>query len=255
VTLLLSADEPAAFTLAQPAGCSVFVITCDHASRRIPRALGTLGIGPADLASHIAWDIGAAGVATRLAARLDAVAILQNYSRLAIDCNRPLDAVDSIARQSAGVRVPGNEDLGAADIEARRREIFLPYHDALSNILEQRAAAAPVLISIHSFTPVYGGISRPWHCAVLYNRDGRLAVALRDLLRSDGLLRVGENEPYAMQDASDYTVPVHGEARGLVHLELEIRQDLIAGADGQELWARRLSELLPRALEVVTSQR
>lgn len=252
---LLAADEPAAFTIGQPAGRSVFLIACDHASRRIPRALGTLGVEPAELATHIAWDIGAAGVASGLAARLDATVILQNYSRLVIDCNRPPEAVDSIAQQSAGVRIPGNENLGPADIAARQEGIFLPYHGALRDILERRVTGASVLISIHSFTPVFSGIHRPWDCAVLYNRDSRLALALGDLLRSDGLLRVGENEPYAMRDATDYTVPVHGEARGLIHVELEIRQDLIADVNGQESWAQRLAELLPKALEVVTSQR
>jgi predicted N-formylglutamate amidohydrolase len=252
---LLTSREPSAVAIEQPRGSSAFVLACDHASARIPESLGSLGLTPADRMSHIAWDIGAAGVARGLAAMLDATLALQNYSRLAIDCNRPLTAFDSIAQVSGGVIIPGNAALTPDDVARRQQAIFVPYHDALCDILEQRAGRNSVLVSVHSFTPVFLTISRPWHCAVLYNRDGRLAVALRDLLQRDGLLRVGENEPYAMLDTSDYTVPVHGEARGLVHVELEIRQDLIADARGQEHWAQRLAEMLPQALEVVARQR
>jgi predicted N-formylglutamate amidohydrolase len=254
-TQLLNSREPRAVTIERPHASSAFVLACDHASARIPESLDSLGLQPEDLASHIAWDIGAGGVARRLAALLDATLVLQNYSRLVIDCNRPLAAFDSIAQVSGGVSIPGNAQLTPDDVQHRQEAIFVPYHDALRDIMEQRGARASVLVSVHSFTPLFLATSRPWHCAVLYNRDGRLAIALRDLLRRDGLLRIGENEPYAMLDASDYTVPVHGEARGLVHVELEIRQDLIADAAGQEHWAQRLADLLPQALGVVARQR
>ncbi|MEO7774269.1 MAG: N-formylglutamate amidohydrolase [Steroidobacteraceae bacterium] len=248
---LLSPDEPPACSIEHEQGASSFLLVCDHASHRIPRMLGGLGLPAAELMTHIAWDIGAAAVAQRLAQRLQATLVLQNYSRLVIDCNRPLDAPDSVAITSGGVEVPGNRALSSEQRLMRQNEVFLPYHGAIRDILDRRAQGPPaVLVSVHSFTPIFLGDSRPWHCGVLYNRDARLALALRDLLRSD-FLRVGENEPYAMRDSSDYTVPVHGEARGLAHVELEIRQDLISDDRGQEEWATRLALMLPQALEVV----
>jgi predicted N-formylglutamate amidohydrolase len=165
-----------------------------------------------------------------------------------IDCNRPPGSPTSIAPLSEGTSIPGNENISAADAEQRRREIFAPYHAAIEKHLEARKNRPTVLISLHSFTPVYAGIPRPWQAGVLYNRDSKLAHALRDLLHAPGDLIVGDNEPYSVTDDTDYTIPVHGEKRGLEHVAIEIRQDLIAHDDGQAYWAHRLAEALPKAI-------
>lgn len=248
--VLLQPGDPAPFELLNPAGSSPWLFVVDHAGQAIPRALGDLGLPPGEIDRHIGWDIGVAGVARHLAAELGAWTILQTYSRLVIDCNRPLDSPTLVVVTSDGTAVPANAPLDPAQREARVREIFAPYHARVARTLDERrdAARPTLLVTLHSFTPAMGGIARPWHCGVLYHRDARLAHALRDMLQAEGDLVVGDNQPYAVSDTSDYAVPVHGEARGLPHVELEIRQDLIADDAGQQLWAQRLARLL-RSLE------
>lgn len=250
---LLDDDEPAPYTVICESGSSPFLLTCDHAGRTIPRRLQSLGLPDAELTRHIAWDIGAAGVTVKLAALLDAFAILQNYSRLVIDCNRPLVSPTSIATLSEHTVIPGNLHLGKHDAEVRAAEIFWPYHRRITAELDARAARVQptVLITVHSFTPVFKGDARAMHAGVLYNRDARLAHCLLNVLRGNTGLTVGDNQPYSVSDASDYAIPVHGEQRGLLHAEIEIRQDLIADEAGQQLWAQRLSDALPRALREV----
>ncbi len=247
---LLGADDPAPFTVHRAHGDSPFVLIADHAGQRIPARLGDLGLSQSELDRHIGWDIGIAGLAERLSEKLDAFAILQTYSRLVIDCNRPLEAPGSIVAVSDGTAVPGTEGLDDDARTARALEIFAPYHARITQELDRRSeeTPAPVLISLHSFTPVFAGFVRPWHTGVLYHRDTRLAHALRDALRAEAGLVVGDNEPYAVSDTSDFAVPVHGEQRGLLHVELEIRQDLIADTAGQEEWAERLARILPGLL-------
>lgn len=251
---LLDADDAPAFTVHNADGASPFVLIADHAGRRIPARLGDLGLPPQELDRHIGWDIGIAGVTERLSHKLDAFAILQTYSRLVIDCNRPLHAPGSIVTTSDGTVVPGNQCLDEEAKAARALEIFAPYHARITQELDLRSAGAvpPVLIAMHSFTPVFAGFARPWHAGVLYHRDTRLAHALLHALRGEPGLDVGDNEPYAISDNSDFAIPVHGEQRGLLHVELEIRQDLIADEAGQELWAERLARLLPPLLRNLT---
>ena len=246
---LITADEPAAFTIERPQGRSEFLLVCDHASRLVPHSLGSLGLDDTQLASHIAWDIGAAGVAKRLSTALDATLLLQSYSRLVIDCNRPPGSESSIPTRSEYVRIAANEGLTTADVAARVTEIFAPYHAAISTVLDQRRAAGTrtVLISMHSFTPVYLGESRPWKIGLMFRKDLRLGHALLELLRQDVSLQAGENLPYAISDDTDYTIPVHGEARRLPHVGIEIRQDLVTDTLGQQEWATRLASLLPLA--------
>ena len=253
--LLLAADEPAAFALEREHGASPFLLICDHASRRIPRALGDLGVSQADLQRHVAWDIGAAGVATRLAAALDAFAITQNYSRLVIDCNRPLDAPGSIVARSEATDIPGNANIDAAAAAMRAREIFLPYHARIAAELDRRAAQGrqTTLISVHSFTPVYHGVARPWQIGMLYGRDARVAHRLLGIIRAEGGWNVGDNEPYAVTAATDYAIPVHCETRGIAHVGLEIRQDLIAHDAGQDEWATRIAAWLKAIAPDVTA--
>jgi predicted N-formylglutamate amidohydrolase len=246
---LLGGGDPPPVRVLRPGGGSDFFLTADHAGRAIPRLLGDLGLPPSDLQRHIAWDIGVAHVTETLSQALDASAVLQAYSRLVIDCNRHPAWASAIPTTSELTAIPGNENIAPAEREARRREIFLPYHQRIAELLDARVAAGrrTVLIAMHSFTPVFRGETRTIDIGILYNRDRRLADTLLDLLRAEGDLAVGDNAPYAITDASDYTVPVHGEGRGLPHVEIEIRQDLIGDDAGQAAWAARLARLLPLA--------
>lgn len=250
---LLADDEPPACELVNEAGAGHFFLACDHASRRIPRALGSLGLAEPELSQHIAWDIGAAAVARRLAGLLDAALILQNWSRLVIDCNRPPQMPDSVPPKSGGIEIPGNTGINDAERSRRRRAIFDPYHARMRYELNRRSAARrlTVLVAIHSFTPNYLGFERPWHCGLMHRRDTRFAQALLPLLRAEPGFCVGDNEPYAMTDKSDYTLPVHGEGRRILHVGIEMRQDLVAEEAGQIEWAERLARILPAALATV----
>jgi predicted N-formylglutamate amidohydrolase len=246
---LLAADEPAPVSVHNENGLSPFLIVADHAGTSIPRALGRLGVSESDCGRHIAWDIGIAGVCRHLAEALDATLVQQNYSRLVIDCNRTPGSETSIPEISELTSVPGNVRLSQDQKAARIREIFRPYHARIETELDRRRKAGrpAALIAMHSFTPVFWNLARPWHAGVLYNRDSRMAHRLIALLKgADGLV-VGDNEPYTVTDASDYTIPVHGERRGLHHVAIEIRQDLIGDDKGQREWATLLARLLPWA--------
>ena len=246
---LLDADEPPPFIAERFEGGSHFVILVDHASRRIPRRLGGLGLPEAELARHIAWDIGALGVARRMAEALDAPLVAQNYSRLVIDCNRDPAVATSIPTVGESIAIPGNIGLGEAEITARRVEIFEPYHQCVRALLDRRASAGrpTILVAQHSMTNIFKGVRREMHAAVLYNRDRRFAGLVLDRLRAEPGLVIGDNEPYFVSDETDFSVPRHGEARGLPHVEIEIRQDLIGEATGQAEWSDRLCRTLQSA--------
>jgi predicted N-formylglutamate amidohydrolase len=246
---LLAADEPAPVTVHNENGLSPFLIVADHAGNCMPRALGRLGISETDCERHIAWDIGIAAVSRLVADALDATLVQQNYSRLVIDCNRAPGSEESIPEISERTPVPGNIGLSEGGKAARVREIFRPYHDRIESELDRRRQAGrpAALIAMHSFTSVFMGVARPWHAGVLYNRDPRFAHLLMALLKREEGLVVGDNEPYSVTDASDYTIPVHGEQRGLHHVAIEIRQDLIADDKGQRAWGALLPRLLPQA--------
>ncbi len=246
---LLSSDEPTPFEVIECGGQSPFLFTADHAGRYIPKTLGNLGVPEAELSRHIAWDIGIAAVSRLVAERLGSFLILQPYSRLVIDCNRPPDAESSIAELSEHTEIPGNKGLTAAERAERRRVVFDPYHARIEAELSRRAATGQptVVVAMHSFTPSYKGSERRWEAGVLYNRDSRLALRLRGLLLAEGLV-VGDNEPYFVSDESDYGIPRYGEQRGNLHVELEIRQDLISSPDGQQRWCDILCRTLPAAV-------
>jgi predicted N-formylglutamate amidohydrolase len=218
----------------------------DHASRRIPHRLGDLGLPASELRRHIAWDIGSLAVARKVAAALDAPLIAQNYSRLVIDCNRDPEVASSIPTMSESVEIPGNIGLSAEELAARRAEIFEPYHDQIRALLDQRLAAhrPTILVAQHSMTNIYKGVRREMHAAILYNRDRRFAGLVLDRLRRETDLLIADNEPYFVSDATDYTIPRHGEARGLPHVEIEIRQDLLLDEAGQTAWAQRITQAL-----------
>lgn len=242
---LLAHDEVPSVLEENAESTSPFFFTCDHYGRLIPRALGDLGVPEHERERHIAWDIGIAGVATQLAREMNVHLIAQRYSRLVIDCNRPFTSPGSIPLVSEATEISGNGGLSAEQVSARRRAIFMPYHARISQALDARHARGQptILVSLHSFTPVYAGIKRPWHIGTLYHRHTQLPSMLRDALRAEGDLIVGDNEPYAADDATDYTIPVHAEKRGLVNTGIEIRQDLIAEETGQQQWAQRLARI------------
>jgi predicted N-formylglutamate amidohydrolase len=229
---LLAAGEPPPVALYNATGPSPFLLVTDHAGNRMPRALGRLGIAQAECERHIAWDIGIAGLGRLLADALGAMLIQQNYSRLVIDCNRPPGSAASIPEISELTPIPGNVGVTEIGKAARAREIFWPYHQRIETELDRRKRAG-----------------RSWHAALLYNRDPRLARSLLALLKEEPGLIVGDNEPYSVTDATDYTIPVHGERRGLPHALIELRQDLIAEESAQRRWADLLTRLLPQAYE------
>jgi predicted N-formylglutamate amidohydrolase len=245
ISLLLGRSEAPPVLEHNTAGRSPFLLTCDHYGRLIPRGLGNLGVSDGELTRHIAWDIGIAGVAEALSGHLDAHLVAQRYSRLVIDCNRPPHAASSIPIISEATTVPGNEGISREAAALRRTQIFEPYHRRIDEVIDQRIAAGrpTVLVSLHSFTPVYAGIARPWHVGTLYHRDRKLPPLLLKLFRAEADLVVGDNEPYAVSDETDYTIPVHGEARGLMNSGIEIRQDLIGDPAGQQQWAERLARI------------
>jgi predicted N-formylglutamate amidohydrolase len=243
---LIAATDPNPIEFCYAAGKAPMLLTCDHASRAVPRSLANLGLADDVIARHIGWDIGAAAVTRRLAPLLDAPAILAGYSRLVIDCNRnPLDP-SSIPAESDGVAIPGNAALSESARQARRDTLFAPYHRAIDDWLAAttKRGVAPAVISMHSFTPEMKGRKRPWHIGVLWDLDGRIASPLLDGLRAEAGLVVGDNEPYSAREPVGYTQRHHAFERGLPHVAIELRQDLIAEDGGATAWAERLARVL-----------
>lgn len=248
---LLGPDDPPACETFNASGRAPVLFLCDHASNRVPAALGGLGLSPAQLDLHIGWDIGAAELTRRLAARFDAPAVLAGYSRLVIDCNRQLRDSQSIIEVSDGVRVPGNAGLSPADADARIAACFRPYHDAVAAVIARTEArgAIPALLLMHSFTPRLDGEERPWHVGVLWADDGRIAVPLMERLRRRGDLRVGDNEPYTGYSPHGYSFPVHVDQPGRAGAQIEVRQDLIGDEAGLARWTEILADALAGVLE------
>lgn len=263
---LLGPSDPPPVEVVNEAGRSRILLICEHAGRAVPEALGRLGLPDAAFERHIAWDIGAEGVARRLSALLDAPLVMQRYSRLVVDCNRPFAAPDAIPEVSDTTEVPGNRGLTEADRRARFAAIHTPFHDTVAALLDALTAAAtgsatgagpgtepqpgPVPVMVHSFTPMLWreGRPRPWHLGLLHGPDDRLAQPLMAAVRARRpALELAFNQPYSCSDLTDYSVPVHAGARGLPHVLLEIRNDLIATPEGQQDWAALLAEALREA--------
>lgn len=240
-------DWPEAVEALNEGGRSDVVLLCEHASNHIPEEYGQLGLDARHLQRHIAWDIGAAQVTRLLSARLDAPAFLGGYSRLLIDLNRPLGAKGSIPVLSEDTDIPGNVGIDAAERAHRAEIMFSPFHDRVAAHLDLRAAEGrPTrIITIHSFTPVFLGIARPWHAGVLHGAACDLADMLICGLRNDVALNVEANVPYVITRDGDYAVPVHGDDRGIPAVLVEIRQDLLTTRSGIEEWAYRLAAALP----------
>lgn len=251
---LLGPDDLPPLIVTNAGGRSPFLLLGDHAGRAIPRALGDLGVPAAEMDRHIAWDIGIAATGERLAAALDACFIRQTYSRLVIDCNRKPEAPDLAPAESDGTPIPANVGLRDADRARRLAEIHQPYQSAIGELIaDRRVRGQPtVLVSLHSFTPSMAGVARPWLYGVLHRNDSPFSDAVLAALRTRFGDQAGDNQPYAM-DGRDNTIPRHADGNGLDYLELEIRQDLIAGADGQRGAAALLADLLPAALAAIAA--
>lgn len=246
---LLTASDPPPVSVVNPSGRSPVLFIGDHAGNVIPSRLGSLGLAPADLSRHIAWDIGVGALGVLLSEAMDATFIRQTYSRLVVDCNRRPDAVDAMPAISDGTVIPANVSLPADARAARLAAVHEPYHDVVGKEIARRQTdgRGPIVIALHSFTPAMAdGVARPWEIGVLHDGgDSRFArCLLNDLCRHIPAI-VGDNEPYRM-DLIDYTIPRHCYPTGLPYAELEIRQDQVTHDAGQRSWAARLVAALGR---------
>jgi predicted N-formylglutamate amidohydrolase len=246
--LLFAGTDPAPYSTVNAKSDYPVVLVCEHAGQAIPRQLGDLGISQAALDSHIGWDIGAGGVTRCLAEALGAPAIFQSYSRLVIDCNRPVDAPDAMPEISDGIVIPANRNLDTPARNARVDEIFAPFHAAIDNLVAQ--SPRRVLLSIHSFTARLAGIQRPWDMGFLYREDTHTSTRLAAHIKAQQpALIIGLQQPYIIDDDADWFVPVHGEQRGMAHSLIEIRNDHIETSETQIHWAHLLEETIRRLLK------
>ena len=243
-------DEPSTYEVVNEDGTAPFLLICDHASNYIPRSMNALGLSEADLERHVASDIGAASVARTLSTAFDAPLLQCNYSRLIIDPNRQPGTGSSIPRASEDVVVPGNHDLTREEVARRRAVFFEPYHDAISAQVDRFVdrGATPAIISVHSFTPAFHGVERPWHVGVLWHLDKRIALPLIKRLSAEPDLVVGDNEPYSGSSPDGYSIYTHAESRGFPNVLIEIRQDLIDTPSGIDQWSNRLRHALHEIL-------
>lgn len=227
------------FTVLNPQGAANIVITCDHASNTVPAQYGNLGLGPEELARHIAWDIGAAGIAQRLSRQFDCPAILCGTSRLVIDCNRHPHDPSSMPEMSDGTIVAGNRNLTETARRERIDRFFTPYHDAVGAVVKARLAAGqrPLILSVHSMTPVMNGAFRPWEISLSSNEDRSTTDQMLPLLRQRSDITVGDNQPYNLDPAEDYSTPAHALAHRLPYLQVEFRQDRVADDAGMRHWS------------------
>ena len=238
-----------------PAGSSQIVFICEHAGRKIPAYLGSLGLDDDTMSSHIGWDIGAAELARALSKELDAALVLQRYSRLVFDCNREFDAFDAIVQESDHVVIPANAGLSLEQRRERYDCVYQPFADAVETLLAPRiqkpakASGQPVIVTIHSFTPLYKGQRRTLDLGILYDEDTRLADLVAELADMDDSYSSARNQPYSPKDGCMHTIITHGIRHGLLNIMFEVRNDLISDADGQKQWAERIAKLLTAALE------
>lgn len=245
---LLAGEEGPTITVNEEGRSPLFLV-CEHAGRKIPKLLGSLGLAAEELERHIAYDIGAEQVARGLAKRLDAPLVLQRYSRLVYDCNRPPQANSAIPELSELTEIPGNRRLIESQKRQRAEEIYVPFHARVGELIEARLRnGKPVIfITIHSFTPVFKGFARSLDVGLLFDGDRRFTDLITPLLRAAGRIDVRHNEPYGPADGVCHTLNVHAGVRGLPYSMIEIRNDLITNESGQVEWADRLADVLRRA--------
>jgi predicted N-formylglutamate amidohydrolase len=245
---LLAGEKEGTIVVNETGASSIFLV-CEHAGRVVPRSLDRLGLPEAELERHIAYDIGAEPVARGIAKRLDAPLVLQRYSRLVYDCNRPPQSPSAIPSSSELTEIPGNSGLTKTQQQARIKAIYHPFHSTVGQLIERRLAAGyPVIfVTIHSYTPVFKGITRMMHVGLLFDQDRRFTDIVGTLLKSEATFDVRYNEPYGPADGVCHTLNVQAGAKGLPYSMIEIRNDLIRSESGQVEWADRLAEVLQRA--------
>ena len=230
---LLAPDEPGPYRVLNPLAEQPILLVCDHASCRFPKSLGDMGLDPFSRRCHLAIDIGAGPLTEALAQSLGVMAVLQNYSRLVVDCNRQLMDPSAFLEYGDGILVPGNRNLHKDDKELRASALYWPYHVAIGDQVERlkKAGPLPAFVSIHSFTPVLNGESREWQMGVLWDKDEKMREIFLEGLRGAGY-HVGDNEPYSGKAPQDFTIDHHAEEIGLPHIGIEVRQDLIDDEEG-----------------------
>ena len=231
-------------SLRNEGGSSRIILICEHASNYVPPHLDGLGLPSEKLSEHIAWDPGALGVAEKLSDLLDAPLVYANVSRLVLDINREPGHPGSIVRQSETTEIPGNTALSEVERSIRCSAVYEPFHAAVTQLIDRRKRRSPWVISIHSYTPVYKGFTRPWHVGILHNEDTRLSHQLLTALRQDPDLAVGDNEPYAPADGVFHTIERHTAPLGFAGAMIEIRNDLISNKEGETDWADRFHRIL-----------
>lgn len=246
---ILTGEEGDPVALVNAVARGRVILVCEHASRLLPASLGTLGLSAEALASHIAWDPGALAVSRLMAERLDATLLYQRFSRLVYDCNRPPESPAAMPEKSEVFDVPGNVGLDQAARDARTRALYLPFRDKLSRLVEERIAErrAPLIVTMHSFTPVYFGKQRSVEVGILHDADTRLADAMLAVAGTDGPFAIRRNEPYGPQDGVTHTLKEHGLANGLPNVMIEVRNDLIQDEAGQRVMADYLADLLEKS--------
>ena len=247
---LIGETDPSPITSVNAQSRSPVALICEHAGRTVPCVLDGLGLAPGDIDKHVGWDIGAGELTQFLAERMKAPAVFQSYSRLVIDCNRPPKANDSAPTVSHGVQVPGNRDLSAIDHWIRVSEIFVPFQDAVDSILNH--ADRKLVLSIHSFEPELNGRLRPWDIGLLFRNDTITSSHFQAALKARRPdLNVGMNQPYDVDDESDLFVPYHGEARGIAHILLEVRNDHLQTTANCQIWAELLHDCINDILPMI----
>jgi len=250
---LLSADEPGPFQVLNPLAALPILLVCDHASCRIPKSLGDMGLDPFARRCHLAVDIGAGPLTQKLAASLAVTAVLAQYSRLVMDCNRQLMDPSAYLQFGDGILVPGNRNLHQAEKDLRAKVLYEPYHEAVDKQVQRLCSIgpAPSFITIHSFTPVMNGEARPWEMGVLWDTDTRLRDIFLEDFTAAGYI-VGDNEPYSGKAPQDFTIDHHAEEIGLPHIGIEIRQDMIDDEKGVSEIAdvmHKIIESIPKRLD------
>ena len=243
---LIGPGDPPPYMTYNDHGRARLLLVADHASPFFPAGMNQLGLADWVLERHVAWDIGSDELARCLADRLDAQLILAGFSRLIVDPNRRLDDPTAFATLSDGIAIPGNLDLDEEQKALRAASFYQPYHDAIAARLERFAQRGdvPAFVSIHTCTPVFDRVVRPWHVGVMWDKDPRLAVPLMERLRGMDGICIGDNEPYSGRHPHDFTIDHHAEPAGLPHVGIEVRQDLVATADGARQWAGILADAL-----------
>lgn len=251
---LLTEAEGSPVAVENPEALSPFLLVCEHASRRLPEKMGTLGLSPDALSSHIAWDPGALAVSKLLVKNLDAALVYQRFSRLVYDCNRPPEAEAAMPSVSEVFEIPGNAAISAAERRARTDALYVPFRDELADFIAARKANGrpPVLVTMHSFTPVYHGRQRDVDVGILHDTDKRLAASMLAVAEKTKRYDVRRNEPYGPADGVTHTLIEHGVKNGLLNVMIEIRNDLIQDEAGQKVMAGYLTGLLGESLQALS---